>query len=53
VRKQIPHLFATVATDENPDHLNMNGNIALLVWDARISPAVPILGILAAEMKTN
>lgn len=50
MKKQIPYLFATVATDENPG-LNMNGNIALLVWDARILPAVPIL--LAAEMKTN
>lgn len=49
----MPYLFATVATDENPDLLNMNGNIALLVWDARISTAVPILDILAAEIKTN
>lgn len=53
VKKRIPYLFATVATDENLDLLNMNGNVALLVWDARISPAVPILGVLVAEIKTN
>lgn len=50
-KQRIPYLFATVATDENPDSLNMNGNIAFLLWDARISPAVPVLGILLQKLK--
>lgn len=36
------YLFATVTTGEIPDlSFNMNGNISLLVWDARTLPAVP------------